>query len=58
MDCVKFVKDLNNNLRVCVCCGGRESSQMGANNTYFQLGFCELSLSLSDSSSSSILYIS
>ena len=57
MDCVKFVKDLNNNLRVCVLWGG-ESSQMGANNTYFQLGFCELSLSLSDSSSSSILYIS
>ena len=57
MDCVKFVKDLNNNLRVCVL-WGRESSQMGANNTYFQLGFCELSFSLSDSSSSSILYIS
>lgn len=56
MDCVKFVKDLNNNLRVCVLWGG--SSQMGAHNTYFQLGLCELVPSLSDSSSSSILYIS
>ena len=55
MDCVKFVKDLNNNLRVCVLWGELTD---WAHNTYFQLGLCELLPSLSDSSSSSILYIS